>query len=195
MNKIYGVGINDVDSPTQKTAYGENKKRIVVWKCPYYTKWVGILQRCYDEKFKTKHPHYQECTVHEDWFRFSNFKWWMERQDWQGKVLDKDLLVAGNTVYSSSTCMFVTAEVNNLITESQSNNNGLPPGVHYDFKYNKYVAQCQQKGKGKRYLGRYNTPEEAYESWLLAKRCVVSDLILRLEDTKTIQALKDRYGL
>ena len=195
MNKIYGVGINDVESPTQKTAYNENKRRIVLWRCPYYSKWVGMLQRYYDEKFKTKHPHYQGCTVHEDWHRFSNFKMWMEQQNWQDKVLDKDLLVTGNTVYSPDTCIFVTAEVNNLITEIQSNNKGLPPGVHYDPKYNKYVSQCQQKGKAKRYLGRYSTPEEAYESWLSTKRSIVADVILRLDDTRIIQALKERYGL
>ena len=100
-----------------------------------------------------------------------------------------------NTVYGPDTCIFVTAEVNSLITEKQTNNNGLPPGVHYDTKYNKYVAQCQQRGKNKRYLGRYDTQEEAYEAWLLAKRLVVSDIILRIEDTRVIQALKDRYGI
>ena len=59
----------------------------------------------------------------------------------------------------------------------------------------KWERMISEAGKAKRYLGRYSTPEEAYESWLSTKRSIVADVILRLGDTRIIQALKERYGL
>lgn len=47
------------------------------------------------------------CSVCEEWLTFSNFKRWMEQQDYEGKALDKDLLVSQNKTYSSETCVFV----------------------------------------------------------------------------------------
>ena len=63
-------------------------------------------------------PTYKGCSVSEEWLRFSNFKRWMEKQDWDGKQLDKDILFEGNKVYSAETCVFVTSVVNSFTSDS-----------------------------------------------------------------------------
>jgi len=39
----------------------------------------------------------------------------MERQDWEGKHLDKDILIPGNKIYSPDRCIFVSSLINLLI--------------------------------------------------------------------------------
>ncbi len=107
---IYGVGINDADYPVNVTT-GEGKKRQIQWRCPYYQKWVNMLDRCYG---KTHRPSYRDTEVCKDWHRFSNFLNWMQSQDWLGKELDKDLCVTGN-LYSPDTCVFLDKKVNMLL--------------------------------------------------------------------------------
>ena len=81
--KVYGVGINDADYTIKPTI--ENNRS----KCMYYEKWIKMLQRCYSKSYQEKHPSYKGCSVCEEWLTFSNFKAWMETQDWKGKSLDK----------------------------------------------------------------------------------------------------------
>jgi len=68
---VCGVGINDADYEVQPIING---KRVM---CPFYAKWVGMLERCYSEKFQNKWPTYIGCYVILDWIYFSNFKYWM----------------------------------------------------------------------------------------------------------------------
>jgi len=99
---VYGVGINDADYVTQKwetISYVNGKqKQNLVWECHYYRTWCGMLMRCYSAKHQERNPTYKGCSVSEEWLRFSNFKSWMERQDFEGMQLDKDLLFEGNKV-------------------------------------------------------------------------------------------------
>lgn len=111
---IYGVGIND--SPYIVTPVIDGKK---LW-CPYYQAWVNMMARCYSDKHKKKYPTYIGCSVIKEWRLFSNFRRWMVTQDWQGKQLDKDILVVGNKVYSPDNCMFVTMETNNLVLDGST---------------------------------------------------------------------------
>ena len=111
MGTVYGVGTNDAGYAIQvmesvRGANGKPKQRII-WFCPFYRRWVHMLERCYSERYQEKKPTYIGCTVCEEWLRFSNFKSWMETQDWEGKHLDKDLLVEGNKIYSPDTCILV----------------------------------------------------------------------------------------
>ena len=115
---VCGVGINDADYKVElKRVVGRvNGKPIreIDWICPFYYKWRNMLVRGYSRKLKDRHKTYEECYVCEEWLRFSNFKAWMEQQDWEGKQLDKDLLVIGNKLYSPSTCCFVSRQVNSF---------------------------------------------------------------------------------
>ena len=117
---VHGVGINDADYEVTRYEYvivDGRKKQKRIWICPYYQTWKGMLGRCYSTKYQDTRPTYKGCSVSEEWLTFSNFRAWMEKQDWEGMQLDKDLLFEGNKVYSAETCVFITREVNSFTTD------------------------------------------------------------------------------
>lgn len=134
---VCGVGINDADYVVQPTVMG---KQI---SCPYYQVWHSMLKRCYSVKRLTTFPSYVGCSVSEEWLIFSNFKAWMETQDWLGKHLDKDILYIGNKVYSEQTCVFVEDRVNYLLTDSAASRGNYMIGVNWHKATQKFVAQCR----------------------------------------------------
>ena len=71
-----------------------------------YNTWKSFLERCYDDKYKSKHPTYNECTVCNEWLYYPNFKKWFDENyyeiDGERMELDKDILVLGNIIYKSS---------------------------------------------------------------------------------------------
>lgn len=189
---IAGVGINDANYHVAKTSIVDGKK-VKTW-CKFYTTWKRMLQRCYDKKFLIKCPTYLDCRVVDEWHRFSTFKSWMETQDWQGKELDKDLLVRGNRVYGPNTCVFVGKDVNNFIIESNSIRGQYPIGVCFFKPHNKFMAQCKDVTTGKnRGLGYYTTPEEAHKVWLAFKLEQAKILAAKQTDLCIAKALIDRY--
>lgn len=163
MRKVCGVGICDV--------IGSDTK------CPIYDRWKTMLRRCYSEKFIARNPTYTDCTVCDEWLTFSNFKQWMEAQDWKGKDLDKDLLVQGNKVYSPSTCMFVSHDINSLTTASKATRGAYPIGVSFHSRSKKYQVKLRVGGKSS-HIGHYNTPEEAHEAYKAAKEAHVHKIAL-----------------
>jgi len=130
-------------------------------KCPFYSRWVGMLCRCYSDEYHETRPSYIGCTSCPEWLYFSKFKSWMAKQDWKGKHLDKDLLIQGNKIYSPKTCLFVSAEVNTLLVSSKKNRGAYPIGVGFDKKRNKYCAKYRN-GKKVVNLGYYKTIELAF---------------------------------
>lgn len=151
---VYGVGINDADYK-------------IMWQgrlCPFYKKWNNMLERCYSKRY----PTYASCGVCEEWLVFTNFKKWMSTQDWEGKDLDKDVLVVGNNIYSPDTCLFVSSHVNILLIDSGRTGDKYPVGVQLDKSRNKFKACCYIDGKRKT-VGRYNSPEEAGTAYNIAK--------------------------
>lgn len=103
VRKVQGVGIMDADYIVDVREYwvenGKRKSRLV-WSCPFHRKWSDMLVRCYSPKRLEYRQSYAGCYVCDEWLTFSNFKSWMEKQDWEGKHLDKDLLQTGSKVYS-----------------------------------------------------------------------------------------------
>ena len=159
---ICGVGFNDI-------AYASNK-------CLYYTKWHGMIRRCYSKESEIKNPTYKDCYVCDEWLTFSNFKSWMEQQDYEGKHLDKDLLVCNNKVYSPETCVFVPREINQFLTKSNNNRGLYPLGVSFMVKQKdrpslraKPFISMISKGGVSNFLGYYETPEQAHKAWQKAK--------------------------
>tara|TARA_R110001606_G_scaffold246366_3_gene394444 strand:+ start:453 stop:1037 length:585 start_codon:yes stop_codon:yes gene_type:complete len=165
----YGVGINDAGYPVHPRING---KRVI---CPFYSVWIAMLNRCYCKKYHKIRPTYIGCTVAKEWFIFSKFKNWMVKQDWKGKALDKDMLIQNNRVYGPSTCIFVTSQINSLTTKPSLTIRKHPTGVSYCKSFNKYKAQCSVKGKDK-YLGCYNTPEEAHEAYKKFKYKYIAEI-------------------
>jgi len=180
--KLYlGVGIMDADYPVQPLL--PNGK---IDRCPFYVTWINMLGRCFSEEYKQKRPSYKECSVCEEWLTFSNFKSWMEQQDWYGKCLDKDLLVYQNKVYSPETCVFVTNDVNGFMTKSNKTRGNYPLGVTFQKDCNKFRPRC---GKTFR-LGLFSTPEAAHKAWQKEKIKQAKQLQSKQTDLRVIQGLQ-----
>lgn len=120
---VHGIGINDA---LYNVTMQINKKQAI---CPYYKVWKSMIKRCFCDKFKISSATYIDCTVHDEWLTFSNFRKWMETQDWKGKALDKDLIVDGNKHYSPKTCMFVSQSINSLFSDCEASRGEFPLGV------------------------------------------------------------------
>lgn len=161
---VQGVGVNDADYPVRPRLSGESF-------CPFYKRWSDMLKRCYSVKSKETRPTYSECTVCDEWLTFSNFKAWMEKQDWEGKQLDKDILVEGNTVYSPESCIFVPMKVNNFFKGLKTN------AVYFDVDRNKYRVSVNNV-----YVGRYDTEEKALLAYSEAKRLKIIELAYEFEN-------------
>lgn len=185
---VSGVGINDAAYPTSPIVEG---KRVY---CPFYIVWTSMLKRCYSESSHRSRPNYKDCTVCEEWKLFSTFKTWMETQDWQGKQLDKDLLVEGNKLYSPTTCLFVPKEVNQFLNTRSNDRGNYPIGVSWiDSNGKNYAANCHEIGKGTKYLGAFSTPEEAHLAYKSYKQKLATDLASRQDDPRVASALVSRY--
>jgi hypothetical protein len=188
---IQGVGVNDADYVVNKT---DSQGRRV--RCPFYVKWAAMLERCYSESFHKTNPSYVGCSAHPNWHLFSNFKRWMEQQDWEGKQLDKDLLIINNKIYSPETCVFVSGAVNNFTLDGGNQKSGLPMGVSLDKSYVPlmYKAQCRSVISGKNEtVGRSPNPYIAHKAWLAAKLEQAYILAAQQTDERVAKALIDRY--
>jgi hypothetical protein len=195
---VYGIGINDADYVTKISdclGYVDGKrKRKLVWYCPFYAKWRGMLQRCYSEKLHEKYPTYKGCSVIEEWLTFSEFKSWMETQEWEGKQLDKDILFPNNKIYSPEACVFVDQKVNSFILESTATRGEWPLGVYFNKQCRKFIAKCWSVTTGKReHLGIFKTPEEAHQAWLTFKLEQAYILAAEQTDERVAKALIDKY--
>lgn len=152
---VLGVGVNDADYSVGRYVAG----RQVL--CPFYRVWADMIRRCYDEKYIRKYPSYKNAVVCDEWLdSFMAFKSWMEKQDWQGKHLDKDVLGRGLKAYSPATCAFVLGSTNQIV----------------DTLNKPYIAQREStrwratitNGK-KEPLGTFDTKAEALWVWRQAK--------------------------
>ena len=163
MSLIYGIAINNADYKVKPTINGKRTT------CPYYRTWFNMIQRCYSTSFHKKWPTYAECSVTNEWLHFLTFKIWMEKQDWKGKHLDKDIMIPGNKIYSPDTCVFVSPRINTLLVDCKASTGKHPKGVRFNKADGKFIASMRVFGKS-RYLGRFNDPDEASKAYRKAKR-------------------------
>lgn len=195
---VYGVGVNDAGYVIQlweTIGYVNRKrKRKQVWICPFYLVWKCMLARGYSEKYKNKHATYEDVTVCGEWLTFSNFKRWMEKQDWEGNYLDKDLLIPGNKVYSPEACIFVSRQVNTFLIERGADRGEYKIGVYWHKLRSKYRAQCSNPFTKKiEHLGYYLTEEAAHQAWLSKKLQHAYALADIQSDLRVAKALIERY--
>lgn len=201
---VHGVGVNDADYVLNRRVYTEgytesgNRKQISVWKCPYYVKWVGMLERCYSPKWHKKKPSYADCSVCEEWLLFSNFKIWMSRQDWEGKQLDKDIIVERNKVYSPENCVFVGNNINGFLKDRGNDRGKYLLGVGGRSSGGLFLAMCSNPFKVSRfsgYIGSFFTEVEAHLAWKKQKHlyaCQLADSEY-VTDKRVAEALRNRY--
>jgi hypothetical protein len=99
-----------------------------------------MLERCYSEKFLERNPSYIGTSVCSEWVYATEFKKWMEQQDWDGKCLDKDIIVPRSKLYSPETSAFVLQATNSFVTTSDAIRGEYPIGVSLYKRTGKYQA-------------------------------------------------------
>ena len=201
MNKlVYGVGVNDLGYATrvweELPKDGGRRVRKPVFVCKYYKAWENMLKRCYSNKYLEINPTYIDASVCNEWLSATAFKKWMEKQDWQGKCLDKDIIVPRSKLYSPDTCAFVLNKTNSFVIASDASRGEYPVGVCLHKRKGKYQAYCNNPFTGKREcLGYYSTPEEAHEAWRKRKDDLAQRVAAKESDPRVVEALKNRYSL
>lgn len=174
---ISGVPDFQKDNGTWVKTYVETTKDSYI---TYHTRgsvvWSGLVDRCkLNGKTQTKYPTYSGSENH-----FGTYQLFVDwaiqehgyyNKDTSGKYwnLDKDLLVRGNKVYSPETCIFVPHRVNCLLTTRLAGRGSLPLGVYFEGKVGRFRANCQINTGKPKFLGYYDSPEEAHKAWQLAK--------------------------
>ncbi len=165
---VYGVGI--LGNKYQAKINGVITKE--------YDLWSNMLERCYNDVYKKKYPTYESCEVSDKFKSYEYFCEWCNKQigfDTEGFELDKDLLIKGNKVYNESTCVFIPAEINSLLTKCTASRGEHLIGVCWDKKGKAFKAQIS-KNKGKReHLGYFKTEIEAFKAYKTAKESFVKE--------------------
>ena len=173
---VYGVGLNDKTRPANVD--GKSVKE--------YSLWGDMLKRCFSEKEQTRYPTYRGCSVSDNFLNYTYFYDWCQQQVGFGKVdengrswcLDKDLLFKGNKLYSEYTCVFVHQEINKFFNDRGVDRGEYPVGVNFYKKIGKFSAHCTVNSKVK-YLGLFNTPDEAFIVYKHFKENLCKQLALK----------------
>jgi hypothetical protein len=164
----------EIRNPYDKTMHGIGYIGVGKHKCSNelkktnikYETWKGMFTRCYSIKYQTKKPTYKNCIVCDEWHNFQNFGEWYDKNyyevDEEKMDLDKDILVKGNKIYSSETCVFVPHSINALFIKSNALRGKYPIGVSWDKKSGKLRAQCSIYPKGKVCIGWSDSIEGAF---------------------------------
>lgn len=151
-----------------KNSYGVNDiKGLTVAGDPFYSVWRGVIARTLYPSRAKKVPTYARATIEDSWKYFSNFKAWMETQNWAGMELDKDILFKGNKHYGPNTCSFVPKQINTILRTNKKSRGRFPIGVYFKndvFRRKPYRA-CVMIDKKNKHLGNYSTPHEAHKAW------------------------------
>ena len=186
---VYGVGIVGIRYNTKV----DGKHAIE------YGTWKNMLRRCYSEKCRHKFQSYDDCTVSENFKKYSYFYEWVNKQvgfnsvDDMGNIfqLDKDLLSKGNKIYSENTCVFLPLEINIALVIKDSEHKKFHVGVRKN--RNKYEVICCINSKST-YLGIYNTEIEAFNAYKQAKESYLKELATKWKDkidTRAYNALME----
>jgi len=133
---VCGIGINDAWYLTTTKVNGKPAT------CPYYRRWVAMLKR---------------GVVCEEWRRFSNFRRWMTRQDWHGKVLDNTLIKPGNAVFEPDACCFAHPQTIRTVRDIDSSKCTV---YQYEHQFQSVIDHMGHRKP----LGLFDTEEEAHEA-------------------------------
>ena len=171
---VFGYGYLGVDKEgnVPKTKEIKDGKSVLTQE---YNKWMNMLKRCFDNKYKDRYPTYKDVTCCERWLCFANFledfAILKNEYNWNADEklnLDKDILNKNNKIYSLENCILVPDYINLLFTKNNAKRGEYPIGVCYNKQSKKYQAKCNINGK-KIGLGYYSTPLEAFNVYKIAK--------------------------
>lgn len=148
-----------------------------------YHIWSMIVSRCTSDETKSRHPTYKDATIATEFLDYKFFQNWCDNQVGYGKEgyhLDKDIVLKGNKHYSPETCVFVPREINSFFLRRQKMRGDLPIGVclkkKADRKKVRYQATMSvSKGRTK-WIGEFDTVEEAFQAYKCAKEIRAKEL-------------------
>lgn len=119
----------------------------------------------------------------------------MVTNDWEGKELDKDLLVKGNKLYAPNTCAFIPRKLNLFITDRAAYRGAYPIGVTYHKRDGKFQSECSNPFTKKRdFLDFFDCPQEAHEAWRTKKHAHACAYADQQSDPRLSAALRARYS-
>ena len=144
-----------------------------------YVIWQGMIRRCYDEKFKKKHPTYENCTVCNEWLCYENFQHWYDMNYYEVSnkkdkmCLDKDIFYKNNTIYHPNTCCFVPNSINVL----------FKPNTHHNINSREdgYSIYCGRT-TGKHYIGHTMSKEKAVKLSNKARTEYLHEIVSQYEN-------------
>lgn len=139
--------------------------------------WSNMKTRCYNENYHETRPSYTQCSICDEWLDDKTlFYEWVDHNyytiDGEQMHLDKDILVPGNKIYAPETCIFAPARINDLFPSLDKNSSGLPTGVTYSAKTDKYKVTIRKNGKNVN-LGFFETVEAAAEVYKQHKKAEI----------------------
>lgn len=160
---VYGVGVYEKGEYTSSVNNRLTRE---------YLTWVNMIRRCYCPKNLSRRPSYAGCSVDPRFHEFQRFMAWAENQVGafaDGFHLDKDLLMKGNRVYSPDVCIFLPQRINSALVSQAKARGKLPLGVRKS-KFGRFFARGRFDNKREVCLGTYDTIDEAFSAYRLAKR-------------------------
>lgn len=150
---------------------------IGVSKTKAYVHWSSMLARGYCKLYKSNYPTYKDVTVCKEWHDFTTFSNWCDKQpnfNTDDSVLDKDILVKGNKIYSPETCVFVPHKINSLFVKADANRGKYPIGVYFSNKDNCLRSCVRIDGKNKS-LGMFSNVQDAFNAYKIAKEKYIKE--------------------
>lgn len=151
-----------------------------------YRVWYSMINRCTDGKaVRDKYKNYLECSVSENFKDFQYFAEWCQSQvgyGVDGYQLDKDILIKGNKIYSEDTCAFVPSHINSLILKLERVRGECPIGVVFEQRRNKYMAHMSYGNSETRFIGYFNTSEDAFYAYKFEKEKFIKEQVAVCKD-------------
>ena len=86
-----------------------------------YPAWFNMIKRCYKKQKSYDDESYDDCIVDKEWHNFQNFAKWYEENMYvcdERLVIDKDIKLHGNRMYSKEYCMLLPEKINLLFHSS-----------------------------------------------------------------------------
>ena len=172
---VYGVGYMGNNPELKSSCNGK--------KCPIYDTWYRIIERCYSKKVHERFPTYIGCYTSEEFTDYSKWRIWYDNCQYkhEGWQLDKDLLVKGNKIYSSETCVFLPRIINSVLTKSNKTRGKYLIGAYFDTHNNKFKAHISKRGKNTT-LGYFENETDAHLAYKEAKEEYLKELAEEYKD-------------